>query len=444
MRLRRGYRLEPVVLALVALASLTVVDVSNPQDGTRYELTRHVVLHHTLTVEPQLFDRAVYRGKTYSDKAPGMAFLAIPAYVVERALGLARAPRDWAPEGDVSLWGIHIFSSGVLFLACALLLGRAAESLVPGTGAATAAVFGTATIAAALAATLFEHDAASLFALAGFLCAWRQRSPWRLALAGLLLGTGVLFQYGAAIAAVAVAAYAAWHARARVAWLLFGAVPPALLLGAYDRAAFGSPFHLSYRYVANRYAESQRHGFFGIGVPTPHGLWETLLGGRGLVVFSPVLVAASAGVWLMWRRGRRSEAAVVTVVTLAFVLSNGGYFLPYGGNSPGPRFLTPALPFLLLGLPYALERAPRVTLLLALASALLTGCQTLTWALRGEGGGVIPADPVHLVAKTVWVPLGLNRDYAAVLTLAVAALAVALGGFAVLRRGPAPVAGNAA
>ena len=134
LSLRRRYRYEWLVLVLVALSTLSVVSVANPQDATRYELTRHIVLHHSLTLEPDLFDRAVYAGHSYSDKAPGMSFLAIPAYAAERALGVARTPRTWSGKGDLSLWGIRIATSGLLFLLAGLLLGRAAEALVAGTG----------------------------------------------------------------------------------------------------------------------------------------------------------------------------------------------------------------------------------------------------------------------------------------------------------------------
>ena len=46
----------------------------------------------------------------------------------------------------------------------------------------------------------------------------------------------------------------------------------------------------------------------------------------------------------------RAEALACAAATLVFALLSVGYFDPYGGESPGPRFLVPALPFLALGL----------------------------------------------------------------------------------------------
>jgi len=421
-----GYRFEPLVLALVALAALPVVNLTGPQDRTRYELTRHLVLHHSLEVEPGLFDRAVYGGRTFSDKAPGMSFLAVPGFEGERLLGIARAPRAWNQEGDLSLWLLRVLTSGLLFLVAAFVVGRLGEALVGGTGAATAAVFGTATLAAPLAPTLFEHDAAGALAITAFALAWRGRREPLLVLAGLCAGLAVLFQYATALVALGLAVYCAARGAARLGWFVLGAVPPAAGLAAYNWSAFGSPFHLSYRYVANPFAERQHHGFFGIGVPTLGGLRHVLVGNFGLLVTSPVAFAAAAGLWLMWRRGHRPEALLAAAVTVVFVLIDAGYFLPYGGNSPGPRFLAPALPFLVLGVPFALERLPRATLVLALASVVLTTVDAVTWSVRG------PDDRAWLpgtgdLAKTVWSWLGLNRiGGACVLGLcALAALAVA-------------------
>ncbi len=297
------------MLVLVALAALPPISLTGPQDRTRYELTRHLVLYHTLVLEPNLFDRALFHGRTYSDKAPGMSFLAVPAFELERVAGVAKAPRGWEAKGDPSLWLIRVLTSGVLFMLSVFVVGRLGERIVAGTGAATAAIFGVATLATSLAPTFFEHDAAGAFAIAAFAFAWLGRRPAALALAGFCAGTAVLFQYATGFVALALLAYAAWRHGRRALWFLLGAAPPAIALGAYDWAAFGSPFHVSYRYVRNAYTESQHHGFFGIGVPTLGGVKDVLVGTRGLLYFSPVLVAAAVGLWLLYRRGLARRGA---------------------------------------------------------------------------------------------------------------------------------------
>jgi hypothetical protein len=418
-----------VVVILVALASLAVVNVAGPQDRTRYELTRHVALHGTLTVEDELFDRAVYGGRSYSDKAPGISFAAVPAFELERATGIARAPRAWSSEGDASLWLMRVLTSGVLFLAMVLVVGRLAEESSPGTGAATMAILGVATLASPLAPTLFEHDAAAALGIGAFALVKRRH----LVAAGLCAGGAVLFQYAIALVALALLVYAAIRFGRRALWLVLGALPAAAALGAYDDAAFGSPFHLSYRYVANAFAERQHHGFFGIGIPTADGVWQALGGTRGLLVTSPVALAAAGGLVLLWRSGHRLEAGVAGAITIAFVLLDAGYFLPYGGTSPGPRFLVPALPFLALGLPVVLARYPRPTLALAAVSAALIAVDAMTWSLRGPNDrSILPTRGD--VAQTVWSELGLNRDIGAIVVLGCALAAVAVGGRALVRR----------
>jgi len=429
----RGYRLEPLVIALVALAALPPISLTGPQDRTRYELTRHVVLYHTLTLEPNLFDRALFHGHTYSDKAPGISFLAIPAYELERAVGIAKAPRDWELKGDLSLWLLRVLTSGVLFLVAVFVVGRLGEAIVAGTGALTAATFGAATLAAPLAPTLFEHDAAAAFAIAAFAFAWLGRRAPALAAAGLCAGTAVLFQYATGLITVALGVYCVWRHGRRVGWYALGVLPPALALGAYNWAAFDSPFHLSYRYVANAYTEQQYHGLFGIGVPTLHGLREALVGNRGLLVFSPVVLAAAVGLVLLWRRGHRAEALLAGTVSVLFVLLDAGYFLPYGGGTPGPRFLAPALPFLVLGLPFAVERFRLPTLVLAVASAALTTVDSVTWGVRPSlDTSWLPSR--NEISKTAWAWLGPDRNVSALLVLACALAAVGVGAVAEARR----------
>jgi hypothetical protein len=435
----KGYRFEPLVLVLVAVSALSTVNLIGPQDRTRYELARHVVLYHSLTIESGLFDRAVFDHRSYSDKAPGISAMLVPAYEAERLVGVARAPREWRSEGDLSLWLLRVLTSGVLFLCAVFVIGRVAERLAPGTGAAVAATFGTATIAAPLAPTLFEHDAAAAFAFVAFVLVWRKRSTPAVVLAGFCAGVAVFFEYAAVLAALVIAAYCARRGVRRLAGFALGAVPPAAALAAYDWAAFGSPFHLSYRYVANPFAERQHHGFFGIGLPTFAGFRDVLVGNRGLLIFSPVTLAAVVGLWLMWRQRYRAEALVAGGLAAAFLLVNAGYFLPYGGGSPGPRFLAVALPFLALGLPFAFRRVPRTTVALAAVSAALTTADAVTWGVRPfDDRSWVPGRDE--LSATVWGWLGVNRIAGAGMLLACALAAVAIGGVTAVRsREIAPV-----
>ena len=90
-----------------------------------------------------------------------------------------------------------------------------------------------------------------------------------------------------------------------------------------------------------------------------------------------------------------------------------GYFDPYGGTSPGPRFFIPALPFLVLGLTEAFVRWPLVTTLVALVSA----ARVIPAAARWNPGPDWP---------TLWTQFGLPAGAAAILVALPAAAAFAL------------------
>jgi hypothetical protein len=425
----RGYRFEPLVLVLVGFAALSLVHGRTAQDVTRVGVTYSIVNDGSLELHEGArygSDFARFGGRYYTDKAPGMTFLAVPPFLVSRVVTAGVAPEQWHHRTDYQLWWLRLATCGVLFLACVFLVGRLAEGLVAGTGAATAATLGLGTLMSPLAATMFDHVPAAALGFAAFVAASRRRP----ALAGLCAGFGVLVEYQAALVAAIVFLYVVRDGVGALARYAVGSLPPLALLGLYDQLAFGSPFHLSYGYVGNRFAERQKQGFFGIGVPRLHGLQEVLVGYKGLLVFSPVLLAAAAGLLLLARR-HRAEALVCGAVTLLFLLSTSGYFLPYGGTSPGPRFFVPALPFLALGLPFAFARWPLPTLLLAFTSVLLTALDSLTWSFRPDedtsfAGVWNHRDFVH----AFWVAATGSPFAGAIVTALVAVVAVAIGAVA--------------
>jgi hypothetical protein len=425
------YRHERLLLVLIALATLVPMHPRSTQEETRMALSQAIIAHGSFAIDWYGYtnDRARYGGRYYTDKAPGISFAAIPAVAVVRAIDKAHDPghiRSW--RGRWHRYPLRLLFGGIPFLVTVFLVGRVAEGLRSGTGAFTAAVFGLGTLFAPLAAVIFGHVFAGALGFGAFLLATRGRAGW----AGFLAGCAVLSEYQSGIVALALLAYVAAQGLEPAARYVLAALPPAILLGFYDAVAFGSPLHLSYRYVANDYTKSQQSGFFGIHAPTASDVRAVLIGGsgtsvgRGLLITSPVLIACVAGLVLLWRRGLRWEAGIALFVGAAYFVYTAGYFLAYGGTSPGPRFFAPALPFLVLGLPDALRRWPWPTAALGLVSVAVMTDNSLAWFLNDRLR-------LSVLPETLWSNLGAPTEVGVALVCA-AALAAAAVATSALRR----------
>lgn len=433
-------RFELLLLALVAVAVLSNVSTISVQDHSRLCATRAFV-HAHLQVGgcDRTIDRSIYRGRLYSNKAPGMSLLSIPAYeIVQLPL-----PKHWTSDGDLRIWFIQLTTSGLAFLLCVFLVGRIGEGLAPGWGAAAMVTLGLGTLMSAFAPSDFDHVPAAALGFAAFVLAWARRPL----VAGLVAGLALLVEYEAGAVVVIVGAYVLLAGRRRLAQYALGVIPGVVLLGAYDWLCFGAPWRNPLNYSDNKYRVEHAKGLLGIRTPTLHATHLTFVGERGLLVTSPVLVAAAFGLYLLWRRGLRAEAGVCAAVTVAFLIAECGYFDPYGGFSPGPRYFIPALPFLALGLGPAFARFRIATSALALTSVVASTTVMLTWTnFVSTYPGTVWAELVRFLrhphgsdlltwlTKNAFESVGMpDRLHSAALVsvLAAAACALALGsGFA--------------
>jgi hypothetical protein len=403
---------EIVVLALVALAAASVL----PQDG--WNATAHYSLVESLADGTPRIDNHLNQGGDiawvdghfYAAKSPGLAFGSLPLYAALDGLGAVPAKEETTlgPPGargvtQRALWQVNLVVVAAFFLL--LVLVRAvAESLFRGTGLAVALTLGLGSMLLPFATSYFSHVLSALLGFAAFAAIQRERtrpSDALLLAGGLLAGLAVLTEAPVALVGAAVGAYAVVdHPRLRRT-LLFGAglVVGVLPLAAYNAWAFGSPFRNGYSNAVIELGETGHdivgandEGFFGLTHPRLDRAVDLLVDERGLFVLTPVALVALAGLVPLYRRGYRREAGLVGALALAMLLYNASYYLPFGGHTPGPRFLVPLLPFLGLPLAGAYHSWPRVTAAAAGVSAFWMTTATVA-------GALLPPDE----SPTAWV-----------------------------------------
>jgi hypothetical protein len=414
------------------------------------------------------------RGHFYSVKSPGTAALTTLPYMAIKALGgekLARAAVDneratphpkWHPDSVVPLenvgydvqrglrvqarveeetpivWMLTLIAAVIPGVLLLLAVRWAADRFVPGYGTAAAITLGVATIVMTFSSEFFSHVISAALAFAAFCVLMNERDGparrWLVFGAGLLAGLAVTFEFQTGLVGVVLIVYALSRktsradARPRINDRLrragayaAGAVLGALPMLAFNVWAFGDSLKLAYSDAVTFPGRSGHDvlglnsaGFFGITVPRFDSAFDLLFAGRGLIAMTPIIVMAVVGVFLM-RRKHRAEANTILAVAAVYFIYNSGYWLPYGGGTPGPRFLIPALPFVALGLAYAYRRFPALTLGMAIPSGLFMLVGTLTYPLIGKQGMGTWADWLvqGRLEHTVLTALGVTNAWLA-------------------------------
>jgi len=274
------------------------------------------------------------------------AILATPVYAVPVLLGWTAGP----PIGELTRTEVvgtalsKIASSAAIAVTVALTylsLLRLATRRVAFWGAF---LYAFATSAWAVSSQGLWQSSASQPLLAGaFLSLLRARerdSRRDLALAGALAALAVACRPPALLFAAGLALYVASRHRRRLATFLAAPVVVAVLLLAHNLYYFDSPL--------GGYAEFDRV-YFESAAAFARGLAGLLVSpNRGILVYSPVLLAAFAGGALVLRRRDdllRVGLAAATLATIGFYAS---YSTWYGHFSFGDRFLVETLPAMAL------------------------------------------------------------------------------------------------
>jgi hypothetical protein len=290
-------------------------------------------------------------GHLYSNKGLGTSLAALPFYW----LGL-----QWERVGNVQA---GMLTSAVITALTGVLIYRFLRRLGFSDGASlgTALAFGLGTMAWPYARYLFAESLAGLGLLwsAYSLHCYGDRRDWVASLlAGVGLGLGLLTRLNTAIAVPFFALLLLVHlnrnhGRRYRDWirpLVTFALPILAALactGWYNWVRFGSPWTTGYQ-PEERFATFFFKGFYGL----------VLNPGKGLLWYSPLLLAAVAA-WPAFYRRHRGQALLIAAVVLGNVAFYSPWHLWWAGHSWGPRFLLTVVPLAILPLAPAVEVTSR-------------------------------------------------------------------------------------
>lgn len=438
----------------------------NPNNAVRMFATLSLVEEGDATIDEYAaltIDKAHFGDHYYSDKAPGITVLGIPAVMVADAVSGQRAS-DFVPGFENREFNrfLKIRIRLVAITICAVLSALAAMLLydlvrrVTGdveAGAVAALSYGLGTTVWGWSTTIFGHaPVAALLVIASW-AVGRGTGPGRswfhAVVAGLALGWAVLIEHSALIAGLPVAGYALWRLRSLprgeavrtvVVALAFGASALVVLVG-YNLIAFGTVFRLGYSGVTD--FAGMQEGFFGLTYPKPYVLYELTFGERrGILWVAPILIVAPFGIAMLVRDpATRAIGWLAVAGAVVPFLINASYYYWDGGNATGPRHALPAVGFLCIGIGAFWAQATRWSR--AAVAALLAGSVVLNMAIAsaeitapgGEPRALAVAvfrerfDPGYLrtvadewFGYTPWQGLAIWAAVAGVLTVTLAGL----------------------
>src|SRR5271169_6302919 len=376
-----SHRQAAVLLGVVSFFSfIYFYEGGGWNQNSRFDLLRAIVERHTLQIDAyheNTEDKAHFKGHYYSDKAPGLVFLAVPFALGARPWLRTVGIDPSSPRGEVAL--SYVVSAGAVALptalagVCLFFLGLRFGSDSSGAALGTL-VMCLGTPMWAYASLFWAHALVGACLVFGFASALKVGDSsstradflWALAV-GLAAGWATVTEYPAAPASAMLAFLAlsqAWGRGIAARWLVIAGVGVGagiclMVLLSYLHTAFGA-FRPSYAYYdPNSFAFMQQRGYLGLTYPHPDRLLKLLFGcSRGLFFSSPVLLAAPVGLWWLWKaKTYRAAAAVAVVIAAYYFLFNASFYWWKAGQTFGPRYAGASILLLCVGLAVAWQRA---------------------------------------------------------------------------------------
>ncbi len=333
-------------------------------------------------------------GHYYTDKSLGPSLLALPFYMVFKAVaalppvehfiesgkGIGSFADTLNPNGQaitspdvlqanlrqgMALAFISLFASAipsailgmVVFLMAARFARKDSYAFI------LALAYGLGTMAFPYSSVLYQHQLSSFGTFVGFFLLWRviyEKADLRwLWVVGFLFSFVVITEYPLVPMLAIIFIWAAWKMPNRMALyrLILAGIPLGLVFMAYNYIAFHSPIPVGYQYSTN-WQNEHDIGFMSLTIPSLDNIYGlTFSPIRGIFLLSPFLLLAFWGFYYMWqeRKDLHDVTIVFVLVVFAFFFYNSSSAMWWGGFTVGPRYLVPMLPFLCLPIIFVLN-----------------------------------------------------------------------------------------
>jgi len=358
-----------VTAALYVLPLAGAPPATNPNEVVRIELGVAMATGAGLDIGPVAVvyglseDIARRSGRIYSDKAPGLSFLAAPVtFLLGPLLPLVPntdLPAFWPLRHLLTLLLVVVPTAGLAFVIITCLPGvdtRRRSGL--------AVIIALATPLWAYATVFFGHAPAAVLVTVAWVLLLRpgvaERPPHRLhaLLGGVAAGFAVTIEYPTMLLAAVI--FGTLIARRTplptLGWAAAGAIVGLMPALSYHQLAFGAPWLTGYTFKAHTgFQDIHASGVLGVSLPSLEALWGVLFSARrGLFFFSPILLLAPIGLWKNLRRRGFRDVAPLTAAITVYVLFAAGFVDWEAGWCAAARHLMPIVPLLAIPVLYAL------------------------------------------------------------------------------------------
>ncbi|MFN2520020.1 MAG: hypothetical protein ABR525_03130 [Candidatus Limnocylindria bacterium] len=301
---------------------------------------------------------------------PGMALLALPAYVPLVLVGVA--PTD----GTTILYVGHLVASVVEAVGTLFLWATVARFVTPWWAFGLVLLYALGTSSRTIASqALWQHAGVHLTVAVALWLALIERplTAARAFAAVALLGFGTVIRQTTAVVAVGLAPRSVRAVTAAVVGFAIGVLP--LLI--YDQVAFGSP--LEQGYGSKPFDNDIALGLYGL----------VLSPSRGFLIYQPYLAAAFVAFALAWRRGGfvAERLRWLSAIWAGTLLLYATYAEWWGGRVFGPRFLDDQTPVLFAALAWGIREG-----LLRVGAARWAFAVAAAWSLVVYGAAALVYD----------------------------------------------------